>query len=196
MEIEVVKQIKRLSQSSRSFSICSRVDAVLREDSQQPDTNIHLEWTIESKRAPCGMTSHCNAVVHDDIVYFQPADTNSLYAYNTQNDTWKQLPNCKNRGCSVAVVNKLVTVIGGCKFMTGYSRKLYSLTGETRKAKRWTKDLPPMQIERSESSCLCTEKVLIVAGGEGKRGKVLTAVEVMNTDTKQWSMAADLPEPL
>ena len=37
---------------------------------------------------------------------------------------------------------------------------------------------------------------LIVAEGEGKSGKALTTVEVMNTDTLQWSRASDLPEPL
>ena len=37
---------------------------------------------------------------------------------------------------------------------------------------------------------------LIVAGGEGKNDKTLAIVEVMNTDTNQWSRATDLPEPL
>ena len=198
VEIEVEKQIKRLSQTSRSLSISSslRVETVTREESQQPSTKFRLEWSTESKEAPCGMISHCNAVVHGEIVYFQPADTNSLFAYDTQNDTWKQLPNCKNRGCSVAVVSELVTVIGGSKFVTGYSRKLYSLAGGTGKTTRWAKALPPMQIGRSESTSLCTEKVLIVAGGEGRRVRALTAVEVMNIETKQWSMAADLPKPV
>lgn len=53
-----------------------------------------------------------------------------------------------------------------------------------------------MQIERSESCALCTKEALVVAGGEGKKGKALATVELMNIRTKQWSMAAELPEPL
>ena len=37
---------------------------------------------------------------------------------------------------------------------------------------------------------------LIVAGGEGKSGRSLTKVEVMITDTLQWSRTSDLPKPL
>jgi N-acetylneuraminic acid mutarotase len=38
--------------------------------------------------------------------------------------------------------------------------------------------------------------MLIVAGGEGGWGVVLSTVEVMNTETRQWSTAADLPQPM
>ena len=161
----------------------------------QPASNFQLEWSSENKRAPCGMAAHCNAIVCGKVVYFQPADTNSLYAYNSETDKWNQLPDLKNSNCSMAIVNNLVTAIGGSKLMTGYSRKLYSLTGKA-KGMKWIKLLQPMPTKRSETSALCVKMALIVAGGEGKNGKVLATVEVMNTDTKQWSSASDLPEPL
>ena len=41
---------------------------------------------------------------------------------------------------------------------------------------------------------LTTGATLIVAGGLGVNG-VLSIVEVMNTETLQWSTAADLPQP-
>ena len=53
-----------------------------------------------------------------------------------------------------------------------------------------------MPTKRSKSGAMCTRIALIVAGGEGKSGKALTTVEVMNSDTLQWSRASDLPEPL
>ena len=95
----------------------------------------------------------------------------------------------------MAVVNDLVTTIGGSKLITGHSRKLYSLTGEG-KVMKWMRIFPNMPTKRSESSAVCTRMTLIEAGGEGKGGKALTTVEVMNTDTLQWSRASDLPEPL
>ena len=38
--------------------------------------------------------------------------------------------------------------------------------------------------------------VTCIAGGEGEGFTVLTTVEVMNTDTLQWSTASSLPYPL
>ena len=43
-------------------------------------------------------------------------------------------------------------------------------------------------------TALCTEDVLIVAGGSD--GRMLSAVEVMDVGNHQWSIAVDLPEPL
>ena len=61
---------------------------------------------------------------------------------------------------------------------------------------KWTRLFSDMPRKRFESSALSTRMALIVAGGEGKSGKALTTVEVMNTDALQWSRASDLPEPL
>ena len=154
-----------------------------------------LKWNSKNKRAPCGMAAHCSAVVCGKVVYFQPTDTNYLYTYNSEADNWSQLPDVKNRNCSMAIVNDFVTAIGGSKLIRGRSRKLYSLTCEE-KGMKWTKILPPMQTKRSQSCALCIGTDLIVAGGEGKNGKALATVEILNTNTKQWSYATDLPEPL
>ena len=221
VKIEVERQLnKRLSQvstsdlqSTRSMSINSREEVagmnvrartgstVCNREEQptnfnQPDIKFEVEWRGKNaRRAPCGMVAHCNAVVCGEVVYFQPGDTKALHSYNTVTDVWSQLPDCKNQNSSMAIVNNLVTVIGGSKLIARHSKKLYSLTGEG-KRRKWTKLLPPMLTKRSETTALCTRGALIVAGGEGKNGKTLTTVEVMNTEIKQWSTATDLPEPL
>ena len=47
------------------------------------------------------------------------------------------------------------------------------------------------------SLLLCANgKALVVAGGEGEGFIVLTTVEMMNTDTLQWSKGNNLPHPL
>ena len=202
VSIEVLIRSSSLEcQPSVSMSTSSRV-SVLNVSANvhvlptnQPVQRFQLEWNSENKRAPCGMAAHCNAVVCGKVVYFQPSDTNYLYAYNSETDKWNQLPDVKNSNCSMAIVNDVVTAIGGYKLIRGHSRKLYSLTGKE-KGMKWTKILPPMQTKRSETSALCVEMALIVAGGEGKNGKALTIVEVMNTNTNQWSFATHLPEPL
>ena len=51
-----------------------------------------------------------------------------------------------------------------------------------------------MPTKQNGACALCTETVLIVAGGEGEGGKIPTT-ELLNTATFQWSTAEDLPQP-
>ena len=53
-----------------------------------------------------------------------------------------------------------------------------------------------MQTTLEGSTALYTGTALIVAGGRDKDLSALRAVEVLNTETLQWSTAADLPVPL
>ena len=55
------------------------------------------------------------------------------------------------------------------------------------------KKFPPMPTKRGNTTVLCTGTTQIVVGGLGEAGKVLSTVEVMNTEDHQWSTAADLP---
>ena len=53
-----------------------------------------------------------------------------------------------------------------------------------------------MPTKRWGSTALCTGTALIVAGGTTKQDLKLGTVEIMNIATKQWSTAADLPQPV
>ena len=52
-----------------------------------------------------------------------------------------------------------------------------------------------MPTKRFGSTPLCTGTALIVAGGVALGGSWTRTVEVMDTETLQWSTAADLPQP-
>jgi N-acetylneuraminic acid mutarotase len=86
-------------------------------------------------------------------------------------------------------VNNLLTTIGGSPI----TNELYSLIG-VGKDKRWTNEFPPMPTKRRRTIALCSEKALVVAGGD--KGETLRTVEIMNTETLAWSTAADLPQEL
>ena len=53
-----------------------------------------------------------------------------------------------------------------------------------------------MPTKREGTTSLCTRTTLIVAEGVGEGAKVLATVEVMDTETHQWSTATDLPQPM
>ena len=55
---------------------------------------------------------------------------------------------------------------------------------------------PTMHTERCFTSVVCNGKSLVVAGGLGEGSTKLGTVEVMHTETRQWSTASSLPCPL
>ena len=156
-------------------------------------TSFKLTWR-EGKRAPCGMSRWCDAVVDGNTVYVMKDDTVNIYSYDVLSDSWSQLPDCVLRDSSIVVINGCLTTIGGDFFP--YSNELFSLTGEG-SDRRWTQQFPPMTTKRRWATSLCTGTTLIVAGGWGVgygAPRDMSTVEVMDTETHQWSTAADLPK--
>ena len=147
---------------------------------------IRLNWT-QGRMAPREMSRSTDAVVDGSVAYFRPTGTGQVHAYKSTTDTWSRVADCRTQCTTLTIVNGLLTTVGGIN-----SNKLFSLTGEG-KDRNWTEVFPPMTTKRESVIAVTTGRALIVAGG---RGRVLTTVEIMNTDTRQWSTAADLPQPM
>ena len=156
-------------------------------------TSFKLRWR-EGKRAPRAISRPCDAVVDGNTVYVRSQGMVKMYSYDATGDSWSQLPDCIHVNDSITIINGLLTTVGGYSYPT-YSNELFSLTGES-SGRRWTKKFPPMPTKRYWTTSLCTGTILIVAGGMGEGGGVLSTVEVMNTENHQWSTAAHLPQPL
>ena len=139
---------------------------------------IRLNWT-QGRKAPCKMSK---SVVNGSVPYFRPDGTRQVYSYISTTDTWSRLPDCPIKYTTLAVVNGLLTSVGGLN-----SNKLFSLTGEGR-SRKWTEIFPPMITERDRATAVTTGRAFIVVGGS------LTTVEIMNIETRQWSTAADIPQ--
>ena len=148
---------------------------------------IRLNWT-QGRKASCKMVRSTDAVVDGSVTYFKLNGTEQVHAYNSTTDTWSRLPDYRTEYTTLAIVNGLLTAVGG-RVVGDYSNKLFSLTGDGR-----TEAFPPMATKRQLVIAVTTGRALIVAGGLYRGG--LTTVEIMNTDTRQWSTAADLPQPM
>ena len=136
-----------------------------------------------------------NAVVEGDMVLFKTALTPEIYAFDSAEGSWSQVPSCLhvNGYCSLTIVNGLVTTVGDYDYGGNYSNRLYSLVAQDH---QWRKAFPNMPTKRCLATALCTGTALIVAGGRGQDRVVTETVEVMNTKSCRWLSAADLPEPL
>ena len=182
---ELESQLSRKDQPQVQKSVAS-------SGALEDKVSIKLKWR-ETKRAPrkiCNRSfGEMAAAVDGNSVYVM--DYTKIYAYNASTLAWSQLPDSKFEGCALAIVNNLLTLIGGWSY-PNITNKLFSLSRKG--VADWTEEFPSIQIKRRGACALCTGTTLIVAGGVGDGGEVATT-EVLNTATLQWSTAVDLPQP-
>ena len=158
-------------------------------------SDINFEWKKQSK-APCEMFRSCDpAVCADNMAYFRPAYTNKIYAFDyVKCPRFSQVSDCPVNSCSMVMIDKQLTVIGGYLHNDGCLNKLFTFKENS----LWIEEFPPMPTKRCWTTALCTKTVLIVVGGcrDRNRDKFLKTVEVMNIATHEWYTAADIPEGL
>ena len=164
----------------------------------QDGANITLNWREGEMKAPCEMGRYyCDAVVHQDTVYYRYDVDNSIYAYhNISTSSWSQFPECPIEGGStITIIDGQLTMIGGYRHDGKKTNKLFSLTGNGSDS-AWTEEFPPMPTKRYNVAALCTGTAVIVVGGHDDNDKVIKTVELLITEIQQWHTAPDLPEPL
>ena len=152
--------------------------------------SIKLRWR-DGGRAPREMWGEVS-VVDGSVAFFLSDDLpKCVITYNSTNNKWSKLHKCPNSDFSLAMVNSLLTAIGGQTSNDEVTNSLFSLTGN-----KWTKQFPPMPTKRCVTVVVCSGRSLVVAGGVGEGNKILSTVEVMGTETLQWSKANSLPHTL
>jgi serine/threonine protein kinase len=166
--------------------------------------NLSLTWRIAGERAPCVMNRGCDAIACGVVMYCRHFSLKRIYLFNTAEKKWYQLPECQYGNFSMAFVNGMITTIGGGNDMKfyglpaigsgSYTNKLISFV-EKGSSGKWIEILPPMPTRRRGTVALSTGAYLVVAGGEMEGRANLTTVEILNTETSQWSAVAHLPEP-
>ena len=167
-------------------------------NSKDQRTSFKLTWR-EGENAPCEMNagSH-HAAVDGNALYIVLG--RQIFCYTISTSSWSQLPGSPTFDCSSVIINNLLTVVGGyIRSTSTLTNQLFSLTGEG-SDRRWTEEFPPMPTKRYGMSAVCiqVEAALIVAGGRNNESVLsgLQTIEMMNTNTLQWSTAAGLPQPL
>ena len=156
-----------------------------------PSGRISLRWS-RGQQAPQVMGSPRGAAaVHGNTAYFSIFYT--VYSYTVPENKWTKLPQCKCVDFAMAVINDALTTIGGLDHQKGATNTLHSASGSS-----WEEVLPPMPTKRELPAAANTPTHLVVAGGSRSiYGRdPLATVEVLNTETLQWSTASSLPQVL
>ena len=146
-------------------------------------------WWRKGKNAPEAMMSGM-AVVSGNAAYFRPASSSNVYCLliTSREEQWSRLPGNPSQGFGLAVIDDLLTSVGGWK--NGSINTLLSLREKT----SWSEVIPPMPTPRSEAVCITTKSALVVAGGCVKHYEPTDIVEVIDLQTKQWIEALLLPK--
>ena len=152
---------------------------------EQPSGPIKLTWRQGQPAPECMASFRGAAVVHVSTAYFS-YDYN-VYSYTVSEDKWTKLPQCKYNCFAMAIINNALTTIGGVDDQWAVTNKLLGLSGRL-SGRLWEEVLPPMPIKRMDPAAANTPTHLVVAGG------FIATVEVLNTETLQWSTASSLPE--
>lgn len=162
------------------------------EFERRTTSTIKIKWA-KGRRAPCKMSGTFSAALLANTVYVLPPDK-IIYAYSENTFTWSKFASCPVSDCPLVIVKSLLTLIGGICNDQCIS-KVLSLTGEGA-GRRWSQEFPSMPTKRYGMAALSAGIALIVAGGIGNDYTVLMVVEILNTETNQWSTAANLPCPI
>ena len=134
------------------------------------------------------------------MTYFRPGHSRCVQSYNAETEEWSTLPVCPTEYFTLAVVNGLLTAVGGWQSPwlgpNKSTNKLLSLVARKGGKREWVEHFPSMPTKRDLTVVMCSGKALVVAGGVQEGGIKLTTVEVMDTDTLKWSTASSLPHGL
>ena len=150
--------------------------------------NFQLVWE-QLLEQPVYITGESSAVIGEKA-YFH-SDT-LVYEFDSACSRWSSLHDHPFHDFTLVSVDNQLTSVGGAyenlRKEEKSSNKLYSYIKG-----KWAKKYPSMRTKRNSCAAVYSNRLLIVVGGDDVVN--LIAVEVLNTQTKQWCIANSLPFP-
>ena len=155
----------------------------------QQETIPNLSW--KQSKAPERM-SRGSVAVDANMVYCNCYWSTAVHTYDLQKEEWRRTTDCSYILSCLVIVQGMLTTVGGESY-GGPTNSLLSLTGEGGDSK-WSPLFPAMPTKRRNTAAVYDGCSLIVAGGYAG-SKALATVEVLDTNTRQWSTASSLLHP-
>ncbi len=142
---------------------------------------------------PFGMSDCIQSVLVDEVVYvggYTPVSNNAyiVMTYGTHSGRWGILPPYRTHSFGMTVIRDQLVLMGGVDKDEKYCKSLGVWRTDSEK---WVDLYPDMPTPRSLSSVATYNEWLIVAGGYN--GELLSSVDVLNIDTKQWYSGPPAP---
>ena len=132
-------------------------------------------------------------MVHENTAFF--SCNFNVYSYKILKNEWTELQRCEYQNSSLAIVHNTLTTVGGCTSNHTPTNTLLSLS-QSGSGWKWGKGLPSMTTKRTLPGTVTITTHLVVAAGMNEYFGSLYSVEVLDTETLQWSMASSLPQDI
>ena len=139
---------------------------------------------------PFGIDVYVQSVVVEGTVYVggghvgSGSDNNYIVmTYDISTGKWTTLPPYRVTSFAMTAINNQLVLVGGIIHSGGWSKVVGVWDADNI---QWTHPYPEMHTARSSCSAVVYNEWLVVAGGVTTDGVVLSSVEVMNINTKQW----------
>ena len=155
----------------------------------QQETRPNLSW--KQSKAP-ETISRGSVAVDANMVYCNGYGSTTVHSYDFEKEEWGRVRDCSYIHSCLVIVQGTLTTVGG-QSHDGHTNSLLSLTGEGTDGK-WSPCFPAMPTKRRNTAAIYNGCSLIVAGGyDGVQARA--RVEVLDTNTQQWSIASSLLHP-
>lgn len=149
---------------------------------------LRLTWQTPTK-SPEAMRRGA-AFVHGNNVYLVSKGC-KIYCFQVETDKWLVYPPCPHHNPGLAIINNLLTAIGGRE----HGAAVQLLVGEraTRKLVsckdgKWVQHFSPMKYARCGHTVMSDDRCIVAAGGHGE-----SSIEIYNIDTNIWSVLTNFP---
>ena len=145
------------------------------------------------------MDGYVQSVVVEGTVYVGGGSTGYgsdnnyiVMTYDISTGKWATLPPYRARGFAMTAINNQLVLVGGIEHGGDWSKVVGVWDADN---KQWTHPYPKMHTARTWCSAVVHNEWLVVAGGWSTSGAMLSSVEVMNTNSKQWYAGPPTPIP-
>lgn len=136
-----------------------------------------------------------SVAVDGTLAYFRPSKSGEVHVFNYTTKEWSCTPACKRSAFSLAIIDGLLTAVGGYDEHNNDTATLLSLVGDGDR-KLWVEHFPSMPTRRSFCTIAVSQKYAIVAGGLVGTRNILNNVELMDIESKSWFKSSNLLTPL
>ncbi len=144
---------------------------------------------------PFARSGYIQSVLVDEVVYvgggysdYGNKNDFIVMTYDTHSGRWGTLQPYRTHSFGMAVIRDQLVLVGGRDKDGKYCKSLGVWRTDSEK---WVDLYPDMPTPRSDSSVATYNEWLIVAGGYN--GELLSSVDVLNIDTKQWYSGPSAP---
>ena len=163
----------------------------------RPPSGLQPPLTLRWRRhrdLPWGMEyPHC--VMVEEKLYIGGGvsvdDAHTVWQY--ESDQWVGLERYQWRWFAMAAVKKKLTLVGGWNTSTWRVTNEIAVWERKGVSHQWTHPYPPMPTPRYSPAVATHNQWLVVAGGRDGYYHALAAVDLLNTDTRQWLSTTPLP---